>query len=276
MTPISLDLTSSKAKLARAREHFEALQREVAVVLDEQPPYAVRFSEVDPQSGWCSVYITPRDADKERLARLGVIFGDVIHNLRCALDYVVVALVEASGAKVTRSHQFPIYDNAKSYRASVGTPHALNKNGALCGIQHGADLVERLQPYKLEAEPHADPLWHVRRFSNADKHRQVAAVLTLLGPGSIRIVHASPIVGFWAPDELPLWTAEQEYEVGRRQFAPPYPLASELGVEGNIGVDVTFGTPPIGEEKLGHAIKLPALGECCDHVATVLDRFGLL
>jgi hypothetical protein len=189
---------------------------------------------------------------------------------------VIVALVEASGAKVTRSHQFPIFDDVQPYRATVGSPHALNKKGPLHGIQHGADLVERLQPYKREDDPHADPLWHIHRFSNADKHRQVAAALPLLGAGSIRIVHGSTIIGRWQPDELPLWAAEQEYEVGRLRFALPYPLASELGVDGKIAVEVAFGTAPIRSEKQGHAVKLPVLGDCCDHIATVLDRFGRL
>ncbi len=276
MARIRLDLTSSKAKLARAREHLEALQREVAVVLYEDPPYAVRFSEIDPQSGWCSIDIVPRDAGKERFTRLGIIFGDVIHNLRCALDYVVVALVESSAAQLTTKHQFPVFDNAQSYRATVGPPHALNKNGLLGGVQHGADLVERLQPYKREGDPDADPLWHIHRFSNADKHCQIAATLPLLGAGSIRIAHGSTIIGRWQPDTLPPWAAEQQYEVGRLQFASPYPLASELGVEDKIAVDVAFGTAPIGKEELGPAITLPVLGECCDHVATVLDRFGRL
>ena len=133
----------------------------------------------------------------------------------------------------------------RDYRAKVGSPHALNKNGPLRGIQHGADLIERLQPYKCEGDPHADPLWHIHRFSNADKHRQIAATLPLLGAGSIRIAHGSTIIGRWQPDELPLWTAEQEYEVGRLQFAPPYPLASQFGVEGKVAAEVAFGTAPI-------------------------------
>jgi len=43
----------------------------------------------------------------------------VYHNLRCALDYIVTALVVASDEEVTNRHQFPIFHSSKRFRANV-------------------------------------------------------------------------------------------------------------------------------------------------------------
>lgn len=69
------------------------LKREATVGVEKEATYAVRFSEVDPQTGWCSVDLVPQHVEKPQLS---AILGDVIHNFRCALDYVVTALVDAT------------------------------------------------------------------------------------------------------------------------------------------------------------------------------------
>ena len=74
---LALDLRSAQAKLARAREHLDALQRETVAGVKQESPYAIRPSEVDPQTGWCSISLVPQKVEKPRL---GAILGDLIHN----------------------------------------------------------------------------------------------------------------------------------------------------------------------------------------------------
>ena len=147
---VGLDLSSSDAKIARAREHLAVLAREVPDDLAEDAPYALRFSEVDPRTGWCEVFLVPRDAGKPRFS---TVMGDVIHNLRCALDYIVTSLVDASWAMLTTRHQFPIYAEEAAYIKSVGTAAGPAKGGPLTDIIHGLGLMEQVQPFRRDIRP---------------------------------------------------------------------------------------------------------------------------
>ncbi len=204
---LGLDLSSSGAKLARAVQHVEALERELPTDVAETGPYAVRFSQVDPRTGWCDVLLVPNETAKPRF---GVIVGDVVHNLRCALDYVVTVLVDASNATLTTRHQFPIFREEARYLSGVGDPAATATKGPLCGVIHGAVLIRDFQPFRLQSDPRRDPLWHIYRFSNADKHREPAAFLAIPG-GKIDIrfngipAESQPVV------EIPNWTPDQEH-----------------------------------------------------------------
>ncbi len=166
---LGLDLNSCDAKLARAREN--TLKRETVASISKEATHAVRFSEVDPQTGWCSISLVPQKIEEPRLS---AILGEVIHNLRCVLDYVVTALVDASPTQLTTSHQFPIFTDAALYASKVGSKTEALSDGPLRGVTHGLAIVEGWQPYYTKPDPRTDPLWGIHRFSNADKHRQPA------------------------------------------------------------------------------------------------------
>lgn len=268
---LGLDLTDSRAKVARAREHAQALEREVDLVLEEKKLYTVRIDEVDPQSGWCSIYCTVSDLHEPRL---GVIFGDVVDNLRSALDCVVVALAGASGVTPANKHKFPIFDDATAYDCAVGQAGAPRKGGPLGGLRHGTELIEALQPYNTHEDPFASPLWDIREFSNANKHREVSVVVSLIGEGDIQIAHGGRIVGRWRT--LGLRPGEQEQEILRVQFAAPYPEASELRVDGQSPFAITFTTPAFMSRQYGAGLDVRALLPYSDSIAEVLDGFAAL
>lgn len=68
------------------------------------------WSDKDQETGWFRLLIRFKDEPEE--FDLSVIVGDIFHNLRSALDYIVTALVDVSpGAKLTRKHQFIVFDN---------------------------------------------------------------------------------------------------------------------------------------------------------------------
>lgn len=262
---LDLDLSPSRAKLARAREHLDALEREVPADLAKEGPYALRFSQVDPQTGWCDVSIVPNKTGKPRL---GVQFGDVIHNLRCALDYIITALADASNAKLTTRHQFPIFATEAGYAARVRK----KKDGPLQGIRVGRHIIEQWQPYNVKPDPRRDPLWHVHRFNNADKHRHPAALLSI-PRGAIQIAFNGIPVENDPVDAISDWSPDKEYVIHRIRFDPP--RAYNLRANGPIQLEVVFSTPPFDNEP-AHAVSLPQLRKTCDHVANVLASFQLL
>jgi hypothetical protein len=258
--------------VARARELAEALEREVDLVLEKKNLYSIRIGEIDPQSGWCAIYCKVSDIAEPRL---GVIFGDVMHNLRSALDYVVVALAQASGTVPARKHQFPILDNAVTYQRRVGPPGAPKKDGPLGGVRYGAQLVEELQPYNRYPDPFASPLWDIRCFSNADKHRQISALASLMAGCEIQISHGGRIMGRCHSFALPR-ACEQEQEIWRVQFAPPYPSASEICAEGETAFAILFTTPAFDKMRHSAGIDVQLLPTYCDYVAQAVECFEAL
>lgn len=269
---LGLDLSSSRAKLARAVQHIEILERELPADVSTagSGPYSIRFSQVDPQTGWCDVLIAP---NKTKKPRFSVIVGDVVHNLRCALDYIVTALVEASNATVTTRHQFPIYQDAPRYLKKVGDPaNAPATKGPLCDVVHGAVLIRDWQPYRLKPDPRADPLWHIYRFSNADKHREPAAFLALPA-GKIDIGWKGKMVESVPVLEIPNWSPDHEHVIHRFRFDPP--RAYNFHIKSPLSVSILFVTPAFDREP-SHSIGVSILRKCCDHVAMVLDAFELL
>jgi hypothetical protein len=266
---LGLDLSSCDAKLARARENADTLKRETTASVKKEATHAVRFSQVDPQTGWCVISLVPQKVEEPRLS---AILGDVIHNLRCVLDYVVTALVDASQTQLTTSHQFPIFKDPALYASRVGTKTDALPNGPLRGVTHGLVIVEGWQPYYTQPQPRTDPLWGIHRFSNADKHRQ-PAIFGLLPVGGIQLRYNGIKVEEDLVEEIPDWTPEQEIPLGRIRFDPP--RAYNLRAEGNISLDVQFVTPPWqGDPEL--ALSLRTLPGIIDHVAKLLDTFRQL
>jgi hypothetical protein len=93
--PLGLDLSASDAKVARAHVHLKTLQREIPLAVAQRKPYTLRSSGIDPKDGWCTLFLTSNNATEYGL---GVIVGELVHNLRCALDYIIPELGEASAA----------------------------------------------------------------------------------------------------------------------------------------------------------------------------------
>ncbi len=266
---LNLDLSSCDAKLTRARENADTLKRETTASVKKEATHAVRFSQVDPQTGWCSISLVPQKVEEPQLS---AILGDVIHNLRCVLDYVVTTLVDASQTRLATSHQFPIFKDAAFYAAKVGTKTEALPNGPLRGVTHGLAIVEGWQPYYTKPNPRTDPLWGIHRFSNADKHRQ-PAIFGLIPVGSIQLHYNGIQVEEDMVEEVPDWTPDTEIPLGRIRFDPP--CAYNLRAEGSITLDVQFVTPPWqGDAEL--ALPLRAVPSIIDHVAKLLDTFRQL
>lgn len=111
--------------------------------------------------------------------RLGVILGDIVHNLASALDQLVARAVEASGEKVSRHHGFPICRTPAQYeKASVRQ---------LAGIPAGSrfrEIVAETQPFRA-GDPNGHPLSVLNDLWNADKHRTVAPRLIYANQATI-------------------------------------------------------------------------------------------
>lgn len=86
-----------KAKLQRAKKHFAEL---VTLVNEHMSTQPFRFSDIGD-----SVIVR---VEKQVPQEINIVLGDVVHNLRAALDLLVCDLIRANGSQVTRDSAFPI------------------------------------------------------------------------------------------------------------------------------------------------------------------------
>ncbi len=95
-----------------------------------------------------------------------VSIGQVLYNLRSALDHLAWQLVIANNGNPGKSTSFPIVDDVLDERGNVRT---LKIGG---GVHPNAwALIEAAQPYHRTDDPTLDPLWILNELGNIDKHR---------------------------------------------------------------------------------------------------------
>jgi hypothetical protein len=101
-----------------------------------------------------------------------LIIGDCIHNLRCALDYLVWQLVLAAGNEPEDCNQFPICTTADLFeKATIKR----GKRNSLKGVSpEAAAEIEAVQPYiACKGGETRSTLYFLHHLSNADKHRRI-------------------------------------------------------------------------------------------------------
>jgi hypothetical protein len=169
-------------KLARGREHLDALDREIRRFLDDKfytaigeydfdkAKYLVRFKILKPISQH----------------RWGLILGDAVHNARSALDYIAWRLA-GSDPNDFRT-LFPICNVPAKFHSA---PHRLARMHPEIRT-----VIRDLQPYQ-GLDPNHNPLWLLEELDARDKHKliamtqSVARVRAFEGRGDIMIPYAA-------------------------------------------------------------------------------------
>ena len=175
---MAIDLSGPRTKIERAWEHRNALETEIFPVLNAERDQIQMRAKLDPDSGY-HVFCVSVMPD-EFLLRVAVILGDIVHNLRSALDQLAYQLVlnhygRPPTEKLRRKVQFPIeYERKRvirSYTYSKVSP------------ADRADI-EWAQPYyapnfptRFRRVPKLHTLATLHRFSNRDKHRMLNPLL---------------------------------------------------------------------------------------------------
>jgi hypothetical protein len=199
------------AKLDRADEHLDALHADLAAFVDRRP---YDFPELrNPDTGLTTIKIVERETPPIRFA---VMFGDVIHNLRSALDHLAWQLVLANGSNPT-GIGFPIFTSEKEFE-SWKWPAKLQR---MCAAD--AALVKELQPFDGRVGPHFEALAWVNSQSKIDKHQLVRPVFFAVTNIDYRIATIPPGV----PVEIEVVAPERvrlEHDAELARFGPLRPL----------------------------------------------------
>jgi hypothetical protein len=153
-----------QTKIARAEKHFDDLKRSVQAFLATQP-YVVATKR-DSTTRRLIYYLASVQPTPPELASIA---GDVIQNLRSALDHLAYQLfLVGPGAQVGDGHRiyFPIDDNALAFKSNLP-----NRTKGMRPDAISALLV--VEPYQ-GGKGHS--LWIFSKLSNTDKHRSLIAV----------------------------------------------------------------------------------------------------
>lgn len=265
MNGASLD--GPRARIGRAVEHFEALDAAISAYVDREP--YVLASERNPQ-GWH--IFTVSDIREPPPKQLGLIFGDILHSLRAALDNLAWQLVlfnDCQPRSGPRGTAFPICFSWQRFQDSLYR---------LCGaaIDHIA-FIEALQPYEGRNEPIHEALRIVHRYSNIDKHQTIHPTLavptgdvepdieveSLEGP-ILRGIEFERIINEGEP-------VDAGAEVGRVRIQAIDPPKTKVKMKSHFVLEIAFGEarpvlladalPEIGAE----------IGALIEHFAPSLD-----
>lgn len=153
-------MESVDAKMIRAHEHLETLERETGEYLSTiKPTMVLKIAPNEPWPWlvmWVNDYIPP--------IRLSVLLGDCVHNMRSALDNLICGLactVDPSFA--CKGTAFPYRENEKDFDANIKRD--------LAGVPIDAQkIIKQLQPW-CDTSPSSNPLLMLNKLSNIDKHR---------------------------------------------------------------------------------------------------------
>ncbi|MBL8821753.1 MAG: hypothetical protein JNJ77_04130 [Planctomycetia bacterium] len=148
-----------KQKLNRAQTHLEELIVVVEKFMNEnEDPYVI---EEDIATGAMQYKVKFKTPIPEILP---VLIGDVIHNLRCALDHLIWQLVESNGQIPHNRTSFVVCKIKNSYDSA--------KSNALRGLSNEVlDLFESIQPYNSNSG--IQQLTILDDLDNYDKHRKL-------------------------------------------------------------------------------------------------------
>jgi hypothetical protein len=174
--PQAHPLAGCEQKLWRAYEHFELLQREIRDLKRELKPATFR-TEQKPDTQ--DTFRTVVDQVNAPPLRLAVIVGDMVHNLRSALDHLVfeLAFLGLRGKRIPERTAFPVSGTRRNWNS----PHV--QNDLLAGVmQKHRAMLYRAQPcYGLKDQPtpatsrrrKRHPATDLNNLWNEDKHRMI-------------------------------------------------------------------------------------------------------
>jgi hypothetical protein len=221
--------SSARLKIERANQHANALKASIQRWLEDRP-YELAL-DFDAQAGEYSLVI---HVTRKIPPEWSVVAGEVIHNLRSALDHIIYDL-----GPVERS-EFPIFIDEDKF---------LNKGrgGGLFQIrgvtnESARAFIKQLQPFrarKAGLDPTLHRFWILNELSNADKHRLLNPLGVITGAGRFRLNPGGQLT--LAPVEVRAdGPVEDGAVLARWRIRLPPGGKGHVTVEGDITYDVAF------------------------------------
>jgi hypothetical protein len=250
-------------KLGRTLDHLDELSAIVKPWTDGDR-HTTRC-EIDTQVNIRTFFATAEQPPKDLI---GPIIGDVLHNIRSALDNLAYALACAFTnplpADFETGSEFPIFGNRdKSGAVGIGQGkfQQLKRDGSpaptsgLFKIQ-GWDpaaqtIVEGLQPYHRGNAFESDPLWLLHDLDRIDKHRSLHIAVAAIQGARLGFNPKDRNLAGWVSGTFealgaPVETDTPYFRITGTTLTPVDP-SKEVYMDVPLLVDVSFapGTPNV-------------------------------
>jgi hypothetical protein len=189
-------LEGPKLKIERAKSHIRDLVERDAEFFSgpDGPPYIIRREPYDKDPAQeCFKVKMIREIDAE----FPIIIGEVIHNLRSALDHLTVILGELNCCANTRQIHFPVGRD----KAHFELPETQKKIKALS--PDAQSMIRGLKPYKGGN----DLLWAMHECSLVDKHNSLISVAVSRQGGPVGSLRLSTLQEGYNYISVPQWNA---------------------------------------------------------------------
>lgn len=150
-------LANARLKIERAKEHIEQF-KSMLKAWNNSRPYVIG-TKIDTQAGQHVYYIEKAESLSPGFSAVA---GDVIHNLRSALDHIAYEMCTGSGQTPPKPWEieFPIADDAAKFPSL--------RDRKVKGARPDAiKVLDAVKPYKGGN----DALWRLHKLDNIDKHR---------------------------------------------------------------------------------------------------------
>ena len=165
------------AKIARAKEHLDALKVAIAPYVGDGEAYSVS-KEVDREKG--EFVFRLHISHPATLIEWSTVIGDCFHNTRTALDHLYWALAvkrnPGGNIKNKSSVNFPIIKDATTFNGRKFKIENLVGKEALA-------MLEGIQPFNDARGWNKNPLMFLHDFNNIDKHQLLLPSVSILNKG---------------------------------------------------------------------------------------------
>lgn len=151
-------LDGPRLKIERANAHIPNVREHVIKFLATNP--WEMFTEVGPGNAEECIKVRPT---REAPGEIAVICGEIIYDLRSALDQLACALATQNGYADVRGTYFPFAGSKDEFEA------ASNRKKTSKLSPGAVSLIDLLQPYKGGN----DLLWALNKLGNTDKHQML-------------------------------------------------------------------------------------------------------
>lgn len=157
----------SKLKIKRANQHINELQGILMAFL--KTDFYRLFIERDPDG---RNYVLKFEAIREMPCEVPLVIGDIVHNLRAALDLMASEIVTMAGDKPDRWTKFPFHKTRQDLVAAINGGKIKAAPPAIIDL-----IVDTIKPY----EGGNGPLCALDDLDIVDKHKLLIPVASIVG-----------------------------------------------------------------------------------------------
>lgn len=223
-------------KWYRAKFHFEALNQMIERFYkpDSYTLYAKAYPDQGPT-------LHVRNVRQPSL-KVGVVVGDIVHNLRSALDHLVYELSRPPGGGESPSGtEFPIFLSGTDYKGNGPRDRSSGRYKIRAAKLGTKGIIEGFQPYHRRSDPDLFSLWQLHELSTIDKHRLVHIVTSAAKVTEVRIESSSWNIRYGGYETFTGPLKEDSiiarFDVGKLKDVPS---TVDANLTANVQLDIAF------------------------------------